>query len=170
MHTTPEMSVPELVMNCLAPSMTHSPSCRRARVRAGLGLGQPEGAEDLARAQARQPLLLLRRGAEQVDRLRAQRGVGAQGDGDARVNPGELLDGDGVLKARASGAADLFGEGDAHPAQRGHLGHDVVGEGVVAVELLRGGRHLGLRELTDGALQQFGLIVEREVHAGEVGL
>ncbi len=33
MHTMPEMSVPAFVMNCLAPSITHSPSSRRARVR-----------------------------------------------------------------------------------------------------------------------------------------
>ena len=31
--TQPEISVPELVMNCFAPSITHSPSSRRARVR-----------------------------------------------------------------------------------------------------------------------------------------
>ena len=29
----PEMSVPALVMNCLAPLITHSPSSSRARVR-----------------------------------------------------------------------------------------------------------------------------------------
>ena len=33
MQTTPEMSVPALVMNCLAPSITHSPPSSRARVR-----------------------------------------------------------------------------------------------------------------------------------------
>ena len=33
MQTMPEMSVPALVMNCLAPLITHWPSCRRARVR-----------------------------------------------------------------------------------------------------------------------------------------
>ena len=33
MATQPEMSVPALVMNCLAPSITHSPSSSRARVR-----------------------------------------------------------------------------------------------------------------------------------------
>ena len=33
MRTMPEISVPALVMNCLAPSITHSPSSRRARVR-----------------------------------------------------------------------------------------------------------------------------------------
>ena len=32
MQTMPEMSVPALVMNCFAPSITHSPSSRRARV------------------------------------------------------------------------------------------------------------------------------------------
>ena len=32
MQTTPEMSVPALVMNCFAPSITHSPSSSRARV------------------------------------------------------------------------------------------------------------------------------------------
>jgi hypothetical protein len=32
-ETTPEMSVPALVMNCLAPLITHSPSSSRARVR-----------------------------------------------------------------------------------------------------------------------------------------
>ena len=31
-ETTPEISVPALVMNCLAPSITHSPSSSRARV------------------------------------------------------------------------------------------------------------------------------------------
>ena len=31
--THPEISVPELVMNCFAPSITHSPSSSRARVR-----------------------------------------------------------------------------------------------------------------------------------------
>ena len=31
--TQPEMSVPALVMNCLAPSITQSPSSSRARVR-----------------------------------------------------------------------------------------------------------------------------------------
>ena len=48
--TSAEMSVPALVMNCFAPSITHSPSvepgarARVAGVRTGLGLGQPERA------------------------------------------------------------------------------------------------------------------------------
>ena len=58
------MSVPELVMNAFDPSITHSSPSRRAVVRraagvaATAGLGQAEGAERLAGAQAGQPLLL----------------------------------------------------------------------------------------------------------------
>ncbi len=33
MHTTPEISVPALVMNCLAPLIAHSSPSKRARVR-----------------------------------------------------------------------------------------------------------------------------------------
>ena len=57
--TQPVMSVPELVMNCFAPLITHSPSSSRAvvrdvaGVRAGLGLGQPEGGQPLPRGTAR---------------------------------------------------------------------------------------------------------------------
>ena len=32
------------------------------------------------------------------------------------------------------------------------------------VELLGGRRHLGLRELPDGSLEQLGLVIEGEVH------
>src|SRR3712207_7322452 len=52
---------------------------RVAGVRARLGLGQAERAEPLARAQLRQPLALLLLVAEDVDRLRAQRRVRADG-------------------------------------------------------------------------------------------
>ena len=86
--TWPEMSVPALVMNCLAPSITQLVVVeRRARldvagVRAGLGLGQPERAELAPGAQVGQQSRLLLVGAEEVDRLRAERGVGAHRDRD----------------------------------------------------------------------------------------
>ena len=56
--TQPEISVPELVMNCFAPSITHSPSVEPgagaggAGVGAGLGLGEPEGGEPAAPSTA----------------------------------------------------------------------------------------------------------------------
>ena len=127
MQTTPEMSVPALVMNCLAPSITHSPSsqararARVAGVRAGLGLGQPERAEPLARAQPRQPLALLLLGAEQVDRLRAERGVRAQRDRHRGVHARELLDRERVGERVAAAAAVLLGERDAHQVQLAEL-------------------------------------------------
>ena len=100
--------MPALVMNCLAPSITHSPSVEPgaradvAGVGAGLGLGQPEGAELAARAEVGQQSRLLLLGAEEVDRLRAERGVRAQRDRDRRVDPRQLLDRDRVRERVAA--------------------------------------------------------------------
>ena len=71
--------VPALVMNIFAPLTTQLPSrelggrARRAGVRAGVGLGQPERGEllPLARSGSQRSLLLV--GAEQVDRHRPER-------------------------------------------------------------------------------------------------
>ena len=121
--TRPEMSVPALVMNCLAPLITHSPSSSRARVsrvagvRAGLGLGQPERARALAAHSRGSHSLLLLLGAEQVDRLGAERGVGAQRDRDRRVDARQLLDRDRVRERVAAGAPVLLRERDPHQAR-----------------------------------------------------
>ena len=95
---------------------------RRARldvagVGAGVGLGQPERAELAPGAQVGQQPRLLLVVAEEVDRLRAERGVGAHRDRDRAVDPRELLDGDRVLQRAAAGAADLLRERDA-PSSR----------------------------------------------------
>ena len=87
---------------------------RVAGVRARLGLGQPERAERLARAQPRQPLALLLLGAEQVDRLGAERGVRAQRDRHRGVHPRQLLDRERVGERVAAAAAVLLGERDPH--------------------------------------------------------
>src|SRR3712207_6969868 len=60
---------------------------RSAGVAAGARLGEAEGAEGLAGAQLRQPLLLLRVVAEAVDRHRAERDGRLEGDRDALVDP-----------------------------------------------------------------------------------
>ena len=161
MQTTPEMSVPALVMNCLAPSITHSPSSSRARVRdvagvrAGLRLGQPEGAELLARAELRQPLALLLLGAEQVDRLGAERGVRAERDRDRGVDPRQLLDGERVGERVGAAAAVLLGERDAHQAELAELGDDLVREATSSrsSSSATGATSL-LGEVADGALDQ----------------
>ena len=129
-------------MNCLAPSITHSPSSSFARragvagIRAGLGLGQAEGGEPLARAQLRHPLVLLLVGAPEVDRHRPERGVGGDRDRDRRVDPGELLDGERVGEVVGAAAAVLLGEGDPHQPELAHLRDELVGEGLRPVELL----------------------------------
>ena len=121
--TWPEMSVPAFVMNCLAPSMTHSPSSRRARVFDVAGVLPASGsvrpnAPSLRPAQrsGRQRCLLLV-GAEQVDRLRAERRVRAHRDRDARVHARELLDRERVGERVAARAAVLLRERDAHRAR-----------------------------------------------------
>ena len=117
------MSVPALVMNCLAPSITHSPSSRRARVRdvagvrAGLRLGQPEGAELAARGQLGSHSLLLLLAAEQVDRLRAERGVRAHRDRHRGVHARELLDRDRVGE-RVAAARRRTPPGTGSPSAR----------------------------------------------------
>ena len=74
MVTSPEISVPALVMNIFDPFDHPLPrlqagGCPRgARVRAGSGLGQAEGGEPLARGQRRQPPVALLVGSEPQDR------------------------------------------------------------------------------------------------------
>ena len=65
-------------------------------VGAGVRLGEPEGAQRPARHQVGEPLRLLLLGAEVEDGVGAQRHPGFQGDGQRRVDPGDLLDGDGT--------------------------------------------------------------------------
>ena len=67
-----------LVTNCLLPSSTQRPSCRRARAQvvrlgAGLRLGQAEGADQFAARRAAQVAVLLRFGAVVQDGTAAYR-------------------------------------------------------------------------------------------------
>ena len=48
--------------------------------------------------------------------------------------------------------ADLLGERDPHPPELAHLGHDLVGEALLAVELLGHRRDLLHGEVADGLL------------------
>ena len=136
-----------------------------AGVRARLGLGQPERAEDLARRQLRHPLLLLLLGAEQVDRLRAQRRVRAQRDRHRGVHARELLDRDRVGQRIAPASAVLLRERDAHQPKIAELLDDRVRERLRAVELLRDRSDLLLGEVAHRAADQLVVVGEIEVHA-----
>jgi hypothetical protein len=144
------------------------PGADVARVRAGLGLGEPEGAELAPRAQVGQPALALLGRAEEVDRLGAQRGVRAHRDGHGGVDARELLDRQRVLQCGAAGPADVLGERDPHPAQLAHPAHELVGEGLRAVELLGDRRDLLAREVANGLLELAGVVGQVEVHGPQI--
>ena len=107
-------------MNCFAPSITHSPSSRRARVRVApasepaSGSVSPKAASCAPGAQLGQPLGLLLVGAPEVDRHRAERRVGGHRDADRGVHPRQLLDRERVGERVGAAAAVLLGERDAH--------------------------------------------------------
>ena len=151
------MSVPAFVMKIFEPFTTHSPSRSSARVRVAPasepapGSVRPNAAERAARGEIGEPLALLLLGAEEEDRHRPERRVRGDRDRDRGVDPGQLLDRDRVGERVAAGAAVLLRDRDAHEPELGEPGDELVGEAVLAVELLgdRGDPLLG--ELADGA-------------------
>ena len=137
-----------------------------AGVGAGLRLGQAEGGQLLPAAELRQPVVLLLVGAPEVDRHRAERGVGGHRDRHRGVDPRQLLDRQRVGERVGAAAAVLLGEGDAHQPELAHLRDELVGEGLGAVELLGDRRDLLAGEVADGVAQQPLLVGQLEVHRG----
>jgi len=135
-----------------------------ARVRPGLGLGETEGTQLAPAAELGHPLALLLFCAEEVDRLGAQRRVGAERDGHGGVDARELLDGQRVGQRVGARAAVLLGKGNAHEVQLAELGNQLVGDGLGAVELSGHRRHLALGELPHRAPDQLVVVGEVEVH------
>ncbi len=162
------MSVPEFVMNSLAPLMTHEPSSQSgggagpAGVAARARLGEAEGAQRLARAEAGEPFLLLALVAEAEDRHGAERDPGLERDGDGLVDPAELLEGQAEDEEVPAHAAVLLGKGQAEESHLTHLPHDVVGEGLGGVVV---GGHRGdhvTGERLHGLAQLLLLVVETD--------
>ena len=126
---TPQViSVPALVMNIFEPSidpLAVLEACgrpRRAGVRAGVRLGQPEGGELAPAREVGQPLPLLLLGAELVDRQRPERVVRGDRDRDRRVDPRQLLDRDRIRDGVGARAAVLLGDRHPHQAELAELG------------------------------------------------
>ena len=135
-----------------------------AGVRSGLGLGQAEGRELLPGRQLGHPLLLLLLGAPHVDGHRPERRVGGHRDRHRGVDPGQLLDREGVGHGVRAAAAVLLGEGDPHKAELAHLRDELIGKGLGAVELLGDRRHFPAGEVAHGVAEQALLVCELEVH------
>ena len=104
-------------------------------------------------------------GAEEEDRHRPERGVGGDRDRHRRVDTGELLDHERVRQGVETRAAVVLGDRDAHDAELGQAGHDVVRKAVLPVELRGDRRDLRLRELPHGAPEELAVLAEIEVHA-----
>ena len=171
--TQPVISVPALVMKIFEPSITHSPSSRRAVVRVApasepaFASVSPKAARlrPEARSGSHAPLLLLR--AEQVDRQRAERVVRGDGDRDRRVDARQLLDADRVRERVRARTAVLLGDRHAHQPEPGELLDDLVREPLLAIELL--GHRLDLldREAPHRLAEELVLRLEVEVHGAE---
>ena len=92
-----------------------SPRARLKRSRVGSGgrLGERERAKELAGREPGKPLSLLRRGAEQHDRLAADAGVDVDDDRRRRAGLRQLLDADGKGKGVKARAAVLARDEDS---------------------------------------------------------
>ena len=172
---TPHVSsVPAFVMNIFEPFTTHEPSRQlggrpgRAGVRAGVGLGQPEGGEPAAGGEVGEPAVLLLVRAEEEDRHRPERRVRRDRDRDGRVDPRQLLDRDRVRDGVPAGPLVPLGDRDPEQPELCHLAHQLDREAALAVELLRDRRDALAREGADGVADELVLGREVEIHAARM--
>jgi hypothetical protein len=80
------------------------------------------------------------------------------------IDAGEFLDRDRVRERVAAGATPFLRKRNAHEAELGHLGDEVVGEAMLAVELVGNGRDAVPSELAHGAPDELVLFGEVEVN------
>ena len=162
------------VIHCFEPlSLQPSPSAhsrraQRSRVRPRVGLGEREGPDHAAGSEVgnEPPLLLV--GAEGEDRERGGARVHGDGDADARIRAGELLQHEDVGEEVGAGTSELLRHADAHQPELAQLREHLPREGVLAVPAGRVRCDLGVRELAGESLDGALLGGEREVHRPRV--
>ena len=115
----------------------------RLQVGAGVGLGQRKSAADLAAGELRQPLRLLRRRAELLDRQR-QHQVRVEDAGDRHPHARDPHHDLGVGRGRQAQPAVLGADGGAEQAQLLHLLDDLARIAVGVVVLLDDGLDVAL--------------------------
>ena len=133
-------------------------------VGAGVGLGQAEAAEPLARAEPRQPLLLLLLGAPLLDRAGDQRGLDRDDGAGGGVGAADLLDDQPVADVVEAAAAVLFGDRGAEEADLAELARQLAVEAPVAVVVAGAREDLALGELPRRLADQLLLVAQLEVH------
>ncbi len=133
-------------------------------VGAGVGLGQAEAAESLARAEPRQPLLLLLLAAPLLDRAGDERGLHGDDGAGGGVGAADLLDDQAVADVVEAAAAVLLGDRRAEVADLAQLAGQLAVEagGAVVVAHPRGDLLVGefARRFGDQAL----LVGQLKVH------
>ena len=140
------------------------PRADPAGVGAGIGLGEPERAEDPALGQRPQPALALRVGAEQVQRQRADGHVRLPRRGHRLVRQPDLLHRRHEADGGHPDAAPLLGDQHAEQAQPAHLAEQVGRAPRLLPGERRTRRDLLLREVAaEPGEVAFGF-GEREVH------
>ena len=88
-----------------------------------------------------------------------------EGDRHRRIDARELLDRDRVRQGVAARAAELLGERDSHQAEVGHLGHELVREPRLAIDLFGDGCDPVDCEPADRLAEELVLGRKVEVHA-----
>jgi hypothetical protein len=140
--------------------------CRGAHgagVRAGVGLGQPEAADDLARGQPRQVLATLLLGAVLEDREHHQARLHRHGRAIAAVHALDLARDQAVAHVIDAGAAVLLGQRAAEQVARAHLAHDLGVEALLPVGLEDARHQVPLRVLARA-------VADHALVPGELGL
>ncbi len=139
--TTEVRSVPELVMNDLAPLTTHWSPSRVARVRVAPASEPAPGSVSPNAASARPAT---RSGRKRSfcswlpiaeDRVDPEADAGAQRDAHRLVDAAELLDGDDQRHEVGVRPAELLGHDEAEQAEVTHLGDELGREVAVTVPL-----------------------------------
>ena len=135
-------------------------------VRAGLRLGEAEGAENFAGRQAAQIFFLLRVVAKSEQR-HLHRGIGdAERSGHGGIDARDFFEHQHVGDGVEAGAAPFFGHEHAAAAEFGEL----FGFQRWRIDLrdlaVAPRAHFVLHELADGVANQFLVVVERKIHSG----
>ena len=153
------MSVPALEMNVLRPLISQPPSRRSARVRiprgvrAGVGLGEPEGAQHASLGERSQPALSLGVVAEQVERQRADGHMRLPRCGNGLVRQADLLHGGDEADGRHADPTPLFRNEHAEQAELAHLAEQIGRATRLVPGQRRPGRDLLLGEVATEADQ-----------------
>jgi hypothetical protein len=137
-------------------------------VAAGVGLAHGERADVLTAHQLGQVFRALRLAAVAADLVHAQVAVCAVTQAHAGARAADLFHRDHVGQVAQASSAVGVAHRHAQHAQGPELGPEVPGELVVAVDLRRARRDLGLGETAHRIAQRLDVVTELEVQSGQV--